>query len=243
MSKMKTAAERYTSELSVALGDRLRSVVLHGSVARGEAVEGVSDVNLLVLVDAVDAALLRDLAPHARRWLKAERALPLVLTWDEWAAAADVFAIETTDMLDAREVLHGPDPLSDTVVDDRHLRIQAERELRGKLIHLREGTLATADQPAELGRLVLSALPSVATYLRAALRLAGESVAGATTPAVLTRGAALLGIDDAPLLELWDVRGRGKPPKMAVDDPRAAAVHDVLERTAHHVDTLSREKP
>ncbi len=243
MSEMKKAAERYASDLSVALGDRLRSVVLHGSVARGEAVEGVSNVNLLVLVDTVDAPLLRDLAPHARRWLKAERALPLVLTWDEWAAAADVFAIETTDMLDARQVLHGPDPLSDTVVQDRHLRIQAERELRGKLIHLREGTLATADKPVELGRLLFSALPSVATYLRAALRLAGESVAGATTPDVLTRGAALLGTDPAALLELWELRGRGKPQKVTVDDPRAAAVHDVLERTAHHVDTQSKETP
>lgn len=243
MSKMRTAAERYASELSVALGDRLRSVVLHGSVARGEAVEGISDVNLLVLVDAVDARLLRDLAPHARRWLKEERALPLVLTWDEWAAASDVFAIETTDMLDARIVLHGDDPLGEATVEDRHLRIQAERELRGKLIHLREGTLAAADKPAELGRLLLAALPSVATYLRAALRLAGESVEGVSTPQVLSRGSALLGIEADRLLELWELRGRGKPPKVEVEDPRATAVHDVLERTAHHVDTLSREKP
>jgi hypothetical protein len=45
-----------------------------------------------------------------RRWLKAERALPLVLTWDEWAAASDVFAIETTDMLDARRGPPRPGP-------------------------------------------------------------------------------------------------------------------------------------
>lgn len=241
MSEMSRAAEKYASDLAVAVGDRLRSVVLHGSVARGEAVPGVSDVNLLVLVDRVDAGLLRDLAPHARRWLKAERALPLVLTWDEWAASADVFAIETADMLDARMVLHGADPLDGVIVEDRHLRLQAERELRGKLIHLREGTLATADQPAELGGLLLAALPGVATYLRAALRLAGESVEGTPAAEVITRGAALVGVEADVLLRLWRSREEGKAPAVEVDDPRAEAVHNVLEHTARYVDTLSGE--
>ncbi|MFW6331596.1 MAG: nucleotidyltransferase domain-containing protein [Gemmatimonadota bacterium] len=241
MHDMKQAAERFTGEMRSALGDRLRSVVLHGSVARGEAVPGVSDVNLLVLVDAVDAALLRRLAPLARRWLKKEHALPLVLTWDEWAAASDAFAIETADMLDAREVVSGEDPLIGVTVRDRDLRLQAERELRGKLIHLREGTLASADKPEDLGRLVLTALPSVATYLRAALRLAGRPVPD-TTAATLSAGAELVDADADRLGELWRLRERRKPPKLAVDDPRATAVHDVLARTADHVDTLAGDE-
>lgn len=243
MSEMRNAAEKYARDLSGALDDRLRSVVLHGSVARGEAVPEVSDVNLMVLVDGMDAKILKTLAPHARRWLESERALPLVLTWDEWAAASDSFAIETSDMLDARVVLHGEDPLEGTTVRDAHLRIQAERELRGKLIHLREGTLATADRPEELGRLLLTALPSVATYLRAALRLAGETVAREATPAVMTRGSELVGARSEELLELWALRADRKTPRVNVDDRRAMAVHDVLERTADHVDTMSGGRP
>lgn len=239
--EMRVAAERYTGELVEAVESRLRSVVLHGSVARGEAVKGVSDVNLLVLVDRVDAELLLELAPHARRWLDRERALPLVLTWDEWAAARDSFAIESADMLDARVVLHGDDPLTGASIEQGDLRVQAERELRAKLIHLREGTLAAADRPQELGRLILSALPGVATYLRAALRLAGESVSGEGSPGILSRGAALVGAQPAPLEELWTLRGRGKPLRVKVDDPKVAAMHDVLERTANYVDTLSGE--
>ncbi len=234
-------AERFTERLADDLGARLRSVVLHGSVARDEAVPDVSDVNLLVLVDAVDAALLRQLAPHAQRWLDTERALPLVLTWDEWRSASDAFAIETADMIDARTVLHGDDPLEGAVVRSHHLRVQAERELRGKLIHLREGTLATADRPQELGRLILTALPSVATYLRAVLRLAGEDVAMATTADVLRRGCAVVGADPDPLVGLWEARARRKAPEVEVEDARVAAVHDVLERTAEYVDSLSGE--
>lgn len=239
MNDMRRAAERYASELAVAMGDRLRSVVLHGSVARGEAVPGVSDVNLLVLLEDASPPVLRDLAPHARRWRKESRALPLVLTWDEWAAASDVFAIETADMLDAHVVLHGQDPLADVAVLDRHLRIQAERELRVKLIHLREAVLATADHADEVGELLLTALPSVVTYLRAALRLSGAAVQGQSSEEVIARGAALVGVDDGRLLELWVLRGRGRAPDMEVEDARTAAIHDVLERTARYVDTLS----
>lgn len=243
MKDMRRAAERYASELAVAMGDRLRSVVLHGSVARGEAVKGISDVNLLVLLSDVDPTVLHDLAPHARRWRKESRALPLVLTWDEWAAATDVFAIETADMLDAHAVLHGEDPLTGITVQARHLRIQAERELRVKLIHLREGVLAAADHPDELGGLLIAALPSVVTYLRAALRLGGRDADGRDSAGVITRGTELVGADKEHLLDLWTLRATGKSPAMEVKDPRFEAVHDVLDRTAHYVDTHSGDSP
>jgi predicted nucleotidyltransferase len=240
MDRYRELAREHAATLSSALGTRLRSVVLHGSVSRGEAVEGVSDVNLLVLVDTVDAELLRRLAPEVRTWLEQEGALPLVLTWDEWSAASDAFAIETADMADHHEVLHGDDPLSGVAVARADLRLQAERELRGKLIHLREGTLASADRPEELGRLVLTALPSVSTYLRTALRLAGRPVPE-RTPDTLERGGELVGADAGPLRRLWDLRGRREVPKLDPDDPLMLGVHQILERTVAYVDTLAGE--
>lgn len=238
MADLKADARKFTERLKGTLGTRLRSVVLHGSVARGEAVDGVSDVNLLVLADAVDGPLLRQLAPDARKWLEKERALPLLLTWDEWQASTDAFAIETADMLDAREILHGDDPLAGAVIEPAELRLQAERELRGKLVHLREGTLVAADRPKDLGRLLLNALPSVATYLRAALRLGGQPVPP-QTPETMEAGCALVGMESGPLLTLWDGRARGEKLRPDVDDERVRAVHDVLEKTVEYVDTLT----
>jgi predicted nucleotidyltransferase len=240
MDRFRVRAQEYTGKLAEELGPRLRSVVLHGSVARGEAVAGVSDINLLVLTDGMDAQLLRTLAPGARAWLEEAGALPLVLTWDEWAAASDAFAVEAADMVDSHELLHGDDPLLEAVVHRRDLRLQAERELRGKLIHLREATLASADRPEELGRLLLTALPSVATYLRTALRLAGQEAPGAT-PEVIREGSALVGADPAPVLQLWELRARRDVPTTGPESAEMAAVHDTLERTVHYVDTLSGE--
>jgi predicted nucleotidyltransferase len=240
MDAFRATARAHAAWLAESLGPRLRSVVLHGSAARGEAVEGVSDLNLLVLVDAVDAGLLRTLATEARGWLEREGALPLVLTWDEWSAASDAFAVETADMAECHELLHGEDPLDGVVVRPPDLRLQAERELRGKLIHLREGTLAGADRPEELGRLVLTAMPSVSTYLRTALRLAGQPVPP-STPATLRQGAALVGVPAEPLLRIWDLRRRRETPAMEADDPLLRAVHETLERTVQYVDSLTGE--
>jgi predicted nucleotidyltransferase len=240
MDGFRKSALEYTGRLAELLGERLRGVVLHGSVSRGEAVAGVSDVNLLVLLDAIDADVLRRLAPEARGWLERERSVPLVLTWDEWAAASDAFAVETADMVDSHELLHGDDPLDGRTVERRYLRLQAERELRAKLIHLREGTLVSADRPEDLGRLLLVALPSVATYLRTALRLAGEW-APLATPETLQAGAALVAAEADPLLRLWEMRGRREIPRTEVEDPLMVAVHEILERTVAYVDTLPGE--
>lgn len=234
---MKAQAGQFTEELERAFGARLRSVVLHGSVARGEAVKGVSDVNLLVLLDDVDAGALRTAGPLARRWAHAGNTAPLLLSWNEWLRSADAFSIEVADMKDSRSLLHGDDPVADLNVARRELRLQAERELRGKLVQLRSGLLLTAERPAEVGRLLLAALPSFTTYARALLRLHGDAVPD-TTPAVLDRAAALVDADAAPLHTAWQARTGGGAHDWPVDSPLVLGYYTFAERTADHVDRL-----
>jgi predicted nucleotidyltransferase len=237
---MNGQAEGFTEELRKAFGDRLRSVVLHGSVARGEAVKGVSDVNLLVLLDDVDAGALRTAGPLARRWAHAGNTAPLLLSWNEWLRSADAFAIEVADMQDARNVLHGDDPVARLDVDRHELRLQAERELRGKLVQLRSGLLLTAERPAEVGRLLLAALPSFTTYARALLRLHGEAVP-TTTPAVLDRAGALVDADVTPLQTAWQARTSGGAHEWPVDSPLVHGYYTFAEHTADHVDQLPED--
>ncbi len=232
----KTAAELATS-LEQRLGERLHSVLLFGSVARGEAIAGVSDINILVLLDRVDAGALETAAPLARRWAEAGNTVPLVMAEEEWRRAADVFAIELSDMRDAHEVLHGRDPLTDLDVDPSALRLQVEREIRGKLLQLREGMLVGAEDEATIGRLLMVALPSVVTYLRAALRLVGRTVP-ARSPEVITEAGALLGVDPKPLLRVWEARATARPLHAGVADPLVRGYYALAEATAAFVDQL-----
>jgi len=237
MEQARRTATEYAHRLAEVFGDRLRSVILHGSLARGEAVPGVSDINLAVFLDAVDAGALRLAASATRRFVQAGNTVPLFMGWGEWRRAADSFAIELADMRDAHSLLHGEDPLADMHIDRIALRLQAERELRGKLIQLRGGLLLTGDDPREVGRLLVTALPSFATYLRTALRLAGH-VVPPNTDAVIEEGARLVGAAPDPMLAVWSARSRHTPFRVEVDDPLAVGYYDLAERTAHYVDTF-----
>lgn len=233
----KDPAERlagFVGELSTAMGDTLSSVVLFGSIPRGEAREGVSDVNLLLLLRAADRATLLRGAPVAQRW-REEVGVPLLFTPDEWRRSADVFPVEVADMLDHRRVLMGPDPLPGLEVSLEHMRLQVERELRGKIVQMRRGVFLAADHPADLGRLLLGAAPSLATYLRAVLRLAGQPVP-ASTADVIRAACPRVGAAAEPFLEVWGARERP-----AAFEPDASCTDGVIELmlgTAHYVDTL-----
>ncbi len=238
MADPRETAEKLAHELSTLYGPRLRSLVLYGSVPRGEAIPAVSDINLLVLLDVVDTAALRIASPTARRWVKAGNSAPLVASWREWEESADAFAIEVADMREARVVLRGHDPIAHLPEDLGALRLQCERELRGKLIALRTGLLLSAERPEEIGALLLRALPSFTTYLRAILRLSGTRPP-ARTPDVIAEAARVAGFDPAALLQAWEARTAAKSIRAALEDPLAQGYYAAIVRATEYVDSLS----
>lgn len=241
MKDPRQAAREFAGALAATLGDRLRSVVLYGSVARGEAVPGVSDINVLVLLDRIDPAALRTAAPAARRWADAGNTAPLLMAWSEWRRASDSFAVEFADMRDAHEVLHGDDPLDGLSIEPTALRLQTERELRGKLLQLREGMLLAGERRRDIGRLLMLALPSFVTYFRAVLRLAGRP-APLRSESAIEEAAALVEADPAPFLDVWRARVRRVPPSVPLDAPLVTGYYALAERTAGYVDALAQER-
>ncbi|HEU5209189.1 MAG TPA: hypothetical protein VFU06_07240 [Longimicrobiales bacterium] len=223
-------------ELERDFGSNLKSVLLFGSVARGEHIDGVSNINLLVLLDDLNAALLERAVFHAKRW-RETGAVPLLLEAHEWQRAADVFAIEIADMHDAHEVLAGEDPVTQHAVDRGALRTQAEHELRGKVMQLRSGLLAAAGEPELIGGLLMATLPSLATYLRAALRLAGETVPGHMED-VIAAGTRLVGARPDALLAAHRARVGRSTLRLRLTDELVESYHHAAERTAAYVDAF-----
>jgi predicted nucleotidyltransferase len=237
MREPREVADAAAQALNGALGERLRAALLYGSAARGEHVGGVSDVNVLFLLDDIDADTLRRASPLLRPFAK-DGLAPLVLEWDEWQRASDVFAIELLDMRDAHVMLHGEDPLDGAVVAPEKLRLQAERELRAKLILLHGGMLRAAEDPRGLGQLLAAALPAFVTYLRAALRLADRPVP-ATTRAVIEESARLVDADPSGLLRALEGRRAGKW-AIPITDPDVDRYNTTAVRTAAFVDNFGR---
>src|SRR5256885_3894227 len=103
------STDEFATALAAALGGRLVSLLLYGSAARGTHVAGRSDVNTLLICDAVDESLFAALRAGTtlRDWLRAGNPAPLVLSEPEWRASADVVPIEDEDIPAAYRVLAG----------------------------------------------------------------------------------------------------------------------------------------
>lgn len=235
----KESARKLVGDWASLFGGRLHSALLFGSVARDEAVPGVSDINVLLLIDHIDAGTLKQASSVTRSWMKTSREAPLLFEADQWVRAADVFAIEIADMRDAHEVLHGTDALASCRADESAMRLQAERELRGKLLQLQTGLLVAADTAADVGTLLTQSLPSFTTYMRTVLRLAGQAVP-ANTPETIRLATQMVGGNADAFQQVWDARREGRPLKLAVDDAVVDAYYDTAEKLADYVDTLRR---
>lgn len=173
MSDLEKSIEQLISDLDHAdLGEY--SAVLHGSAARGQYLAGWSDVNVVLIVDTIGTDTLERLHRPLARWRELARALPLILTRMEWRRSADAYPLEIAEMRTAYRVLKGSDPLVGLEVRPAELRQALERELRGKLLRLRQGyALLNGDGP-KLGEFVRRSVSTILFLSRGIMLLVGE---------------------------------------------------------------------
>lgn len=168
--------EQLVEQLKQTLGTRLSSVVLYGSAATGEFTPGVSNYNVLVVATPIDLALLDAMMPTVWSWLRQGNRPPLLFSPDDLRTSADAFPIELMEIQTCGRVLWGDNPLDGILISEEHLRLQLEREFKGKLLALREGYLRTKGKPKHAAALLVSAVSGVMVVFRAALRLFRDSV-------------------------------------------------------------------
>jgi predicted nucleotidyltransferase len=182
------------------------SALLYGSSARGDYLPGRSNINLMLVLDDASPERLRALAPAFAAWRRTAAEPPLLISRAEWARATDVFPIEITDMRTGYKVLRGADPLASAQVDRHDLRQALERELRGKLLRLRQGYATAAGDTKRLGELASGSVATILVLLRSLLTLAGRPVP-ASPASLATEAASLLGVAAGALTTPVDRRG------------------------------------
>ena len=168
--------EQFTEQLKTICGANLQSVVLYGSAAAGDYAAKGSDYNLLIVLNGLHSAALRELAKPVAVWERSGNPPPLLFTRKRLTDAADVFPIELLDMRDARRVLYGEDVIAGIHPDAANLRLQVEHELRAALIQLSRSYLSVCGNPRRITALLTGSLSGVLTLFRAALRLYENAV-------------------------------------------------------------------
>jgi len=186
-------------------GEALQSVILYGSGARGEYVAGKSDINFLIVLAGNDAGDLEKILPMIPKWKKRAVATPLFMTRAFIGSSVDVYPVEFLNMKRHYQVVHGEDVLRDLVFEKRALRLQCERELKGKLMLLRTGFLETAGKAENLQRLMAASITAFLSVFGALLTLKDREVPHGRRE-IVAAVAGMYGIDAAPFLRCIDLR-------------------------------------
>lgn len=155
-------------------------------------VYGPDEANLLVVAADLEPATLRALAPPVRWWIRKTAAWPRLFTRALIAESLDVFPIEMLELSHRRRVLFGVDPFADVRIDHRALRVQCERELREKLMRLREAYIEESDA------VVAASRATFARIFRACLVLFSSAPAPASDDDVIRALCVRLDLDPKP---------------------------------------------
>ena len=195
----------FISDLRATHGKNLASVILYGSAAAGDFVAEASDYNVLIALDKIGPADLRNAHPCIREWVRMGHPVPVYFTVSELKNAADVFPIEFSSMESARKVLYGADVLAGLKFSDENLRHQTEYELRSKLIGLRRAYIPASASIERLTALMSESLPSFVTLFRAALMLF-DVEASTKKREVVALAAEHFAIDGTPFEKIFNIR-------------------------------------
>jgi hypothetical protein len=187
-------------------GNDLISIILYGSGAGEDYVPGKSDLNFLIVladrgIDGLDRAL-----KVVGKWRKRNVAIPLFMTREYLNGSQDAYPIEFLNIKRSYMVVTGEDVIGPLSLDACHIRLQLERELRGKLLHLRSGYFATEEKPRKVRELIGASLTAFVSLFSALLYLKALEIPKRKRDLIAAAGAAF-GFDAAVFLRCEEIRG------------------------------------
>jgi len=215
---MDSKLDEFVQKLKFSAGANLKAVALYGSAVTGEFHSKHSDLNILCILEQVDAARIGALHAPVEWWLRQGHRAPLVFTSEEISHSADVFAIELLDMKTHHRVLYGEDVFAGVAVPLQYHAIQVKRELRTDWLRLRQAILIAPKKGDAYLSLMTSSFSAFAALFRHALIALGEPSAGNKREAIEQVGR-FANADPSGFLTILEFReGKRKQREIVIEE-------------------------
>lgn len=166
----------FTADYKNALHDDLESIILFGSGARSDYIPGRSDLNFLIVLSESAMERLDLLSLPVSKWRKRKVAIPVFMTEAALCSSVDAYPVEFLNMQRNYRTVHGKDVLAGLRFDPAHVRLQCERELKGKALLLLQRYMATEGNARKIRELIADSITAFISVFRALLHLKGESI-------------------------------------------------------------------
>ena len=162
-----------TTDYKDVYGDDLVSIMLYGSATGKDYRPGKSDINFMIVLSEDGIERLYQAFEIVKKWRKRNVAIPLFLTENYVKTSMDVFPIEYLNFQRNYMLVYGRDILKDLSFDPEFVRLQCEREIKGKLLLLRETYLETSGKGRLLKEVISQSIRAFIAIFEALLYLKG----------------------------------------------------------------------
>jgi len=159
----------FAREIIPSLRTQLESIAVTGSCLTEDYIPGISDINSVFVFREISLPVLDTLASMGKRYGKNRIRAPLIMTREYIHRSLDVFPIEFLDIKLIHSTIYGDEMFAQLEIDKSMLRLQCERDLKAKLINLRQGYIACAGKKKSLEQLINDAFPGFFPLFRAML--------------------------------------------------------------------------
>jgi predicted nucleotidyltransferase len=164
----------FQDEILSGYTDNIYSITLTGSVLTDDFVPGKSDINSVVVLAEMDLKFLELLSALGKKYQKKRIAAPLIMTPEYIMNSLDVFPIEFLNIKLLHKTLFGENLFQDLKINRVDLRLQCERELKVRLIGLRQGYISCLGNSKMLMEMFIDSFSGYIPLFRGIILLLGK---------------------------------------------------------------------
>jgi len=154
--------------------DTLHSISIFGSALTDDYNPKSSDINSVFVLNTMDLNFLKRFAPLGKKYGKKRIASPLIMTPEYIKSSLDVFPVEFFNLKLLHSTVYGEDIFRDLEISAADLRHQCERELKSRLIALRQGYLSSLGNRKILTRSFVDSFSGYIPLFRSIIFLLGQ---------------------------------------------------------------------
>lgn len=201
----------FTADYQRIFGEDLVSICLYGSGARGAYIRRRSDLNFLICLTEKGIRELDKAFKLVARWRWRRVTPPLFMTREYIAGSLDTFPLEFLNIKQHYRVVWGKDPLAKIKINQKQLRLQVEREVKGKLLQLRRAYLTSRGWGINLAALASQSVIALVSIFQGILYLRNKKIPDQRID-VIGALAVETGLNAEPFMRLLEVKeGKNKP--------------------------------
>jgi predicted nucleotidyltransferase len=199
--------EEFVSDYKGIYGDDLVSIILYGSAAGKDYRPGSSDINFMIVLTEKGIRDPERSFSLVKKWRKRNVPVPLFLSTHYIETSTDVYPVEYFNFQRRYVHVYGRDMLKELSFKKEDLRLQIEREIKGKFLILREAYLESAGKKAALMTIIDRSLHAFMAIFNAMLELK-DIKAPEDKRSVITDTCRTFGLDGLIFMKLLNVKER-----------------------------------